>query len=148
MRSASSFLRRWESPALEAILYVSAATGKNIIVGMEVSLNPSTVPQEEFGSMKGIVTFIAQVPTSMSAMTVTLSDQDLAERFTSEIGTPLEMHVALNGADTFSGYEWTSAEGPPRKISANTLCSGSVTVKRQSPLSLVIPILRSKLGAD
>lgn len=137
-----------DSPALKAILYVSAVTGKNIKVGMEVLLNPSTVKQEEHGSMRGTVTFIAQVPTSKSAMTVTLSDRDLAERFTSEIGTPLEMHVELNIADTFSGYEWTSSQGPPMKISANTLCSGSVTVKRQSPLSLVIPILRSKLGDE
>ncbi len=137
-----------DSPALKAVLYVSAVTGKNIKVGMEVSLNPTTVRQEEHGSMRGTVTFIAQVPTSKSAMTVTLSDRDLAERFTREIGTPLEMHVELNRADTFSGYEWTSSQGPPRKISANTLCSGSVTVKRQSPLSLVIPFLRSKLGDE
>lgn len=137
-----------DSPALKAILYVSAVTGKNIKVGMDVSLNPTTVRQEEHGSMRGTVTFIAQVPTSKSAMIVTLSDRDLAERFISEIGTPLEMHVELNKADTYSGYEWTSSQGPLRKISANTLCSGSVTVKRQSPLSLVIPILRSKFGDE
>lgn len=137
-----------ESPELEAILYVSAATGKNIQVGMDVSLNPSTVRQEEHGSLRGTVTYIANIPTSKQAMAAVLSDGDLVEQFTREIGLPLEMRVALiRDPKTFSGYEWTSTLGPPTKISAGTLCEGSVTVKRQSPLSLVIPFIRRKLGA-
>lgn len=137
-----------ESPELEAILYVSAATGKNIKVGMDVSLNPSTVRQEEDGSLRGRVTYIANIPTSKQAMAAVLSDDDLVEQFTREIGLPLEMRVALlRDPKTFSGYEWTSTLGPLKKISAGTLCEGSVTVKRQSPLSLVIPFIRRKLGA-
>lgn len=137
-----------ESPELEAILYVSAATGKNIQVGMDVSLNPSTVRQEEDGSLRGRVTYIANIPTSRQAMAAVLSDDDLVEQFTREIGLPLEMRVALiRDPKTFSGYEWTSTLGPLKKISAGTLCEGSVTVKRQSPLSLVIPFIRRKLGA-
>lgn len=137
-----------ESPELEAILYVSAATGKNIQVGMDVSLNPSTVRQEEDGSLRGRVTYIANIPTSKQAMAAVLSDGDLVEQFTREIGLPLEMRVALiRDPKTFSGYEWTSTLGPLKKISAGTLCEGSVTVKRQSPLSLVIPFIKRKLDA-
>ena len=94
------------------------------------------------------MTYIANIPTSKQAMAAVLSDDDLVEQFTREIGLPLEMRVELiRDPKTFSGYEWTSTLGPLKKISAGTLCEGSVTVKRQSPLSLVIPFIRRKLGA-
>lgn len=138
-----------QSAALEAVLYVSAATGKRIQRGMPVELTPSTVRREEHGSLVGTVSFIADVPTSKSAMMAVLSDADMVERFTQRIGLPLEMRVALvPDPGTPSGFRWTSAEGPPIAISAGTLCDGAVTIRRQSPLSLVIPALRRSLDGE
>lgn len=138
-----------ESGELEAILYVSAATGKRVKQGMEVHISPSTVKREEYGSMVGSVSFIADVPTSKSAMLAVLSDKDLVEKFTEQIGLPLQARVALRtDAETQSGFLWTSSDGPPARISAGTLCRGSVTVKEQRPIELVIPYIRKKLGAD
>jgi HlyD family secretion protein len=138
-----------ERGELEAILYVSAATGKRIQKGMDVDLSPSTVKPEEFGALRGKVSSIAEVPTSRSAMMAVLSDLDLVEKFSREIGLPLEMRVSLTpDTSTPSGYKWSSSQGPPIRISAGTLCSGSVTVRRQSPLSLVVPLARRQLGAD
>lgn len=134
---------------LEAVLYVSAATGRRIQRGMPVELTPSTVRREEHGSLVGTVSFIADVPTSKSAMMAVLSDADMVERFTQRIGLPLEMRVALvPDPGTPSGFRWTSAEGPPIAISAGTLCDGAVTIRRQSPLSLVIPALRRSLDGE
>jgi HlyD family secretion protein len=136
-----------EAGELEAILYVSAATGKRIQEGMEVHVSPTTVKREEFGSMVGRVSFIADVPTSRSAMLAVLSDQDLVDQFIREIGLPLQMRVALErDLRTISGYRWTSSAGPPLRISAGTLCGGEVTVEEQPPLDLVIPLVRSRLG--
>jgi HlyD family secretion protein len=133
-----------EGGELEAILYVSAATGKKIKPGMKVNVNPSTVKQEEYGSMKATVRSIASVPTSKPAMMAVLTDADLVDRLTEQIGLPLEMRVDLTpAAETDSGYLWSSKKGPPVTISAGTLCSGSVTVNEQRPIALVIPILRS-----
>ncbi len=137
------------SGELEAILYVSAATGKRVKEKMEVHISPSTVKREEYGSMVGEVSFIADVPTSKSAMLAVLSDADLVEKFTDQIGLPLEMRVSLvTDSATASGYRWTSSLGPPARISAGTLCSGWVTVHRKRPVELVIPLARKKLGAD
>lgn len=135
---------------LRAVLYVSAHTGKRINrVGMDVELSPSTVKREEHGSLVGRVARVAPTPTSKSAMMTVLSDRDLVERLSQEIGLPLQVDVELVEDDsTVSGYRWTSAKGPPMRISAGTLCTGWVTVKRQSPISLVIPMLRRATGAD
>lgn len=132
---------------LEAILYVSAATGKRIRPGMDAHVSPSTVKREEHGSMLGRVISVANVPTSKPAMLVRLSDEDLVDRLTQQIGVPLELRVELETSkDTFSGFAWTSSEGPPNHISAGTLCQGTVTVERQRPIELLIPFIRKKLG--
>jgi len=145
-----------ESGALEAILYVSAATGKRIKVmgegdgqAMVAHISPSTVKREEFGSMLGVVSFVAKVPTSKPAMEARLGDKDLAEKLTQQIGLPLEVRISLiPSEDTPSGYQWTSSRGPETIITAGTLCSGSVTVKEQRPIELLIPFIKKRLGLD
>ena len=99
--------------------------------------------------MLGVVSFVAKGPTSRQAMEARLGDKDLAEKLTQEIGLPMEVRVALiPSADTLSGYEWTSSEGPSTIITAGTLCAGAVTVKEQRPVELLIPFIRKRLGLD
>ncbi|MHC4428837.1 MAG: NHLP bacteriocin system secretion protein [Planctomycetota bacterium] len=134
---------------LEVILYVSAGTGKRVEEGMDVHISPSTVPREEFGSMKGIVRRISPVPTGESAMMAVLKDKQMVEKFIQQIGLPRRATIELiTNDDTPSGYEWTSSDGPPVTISAGTLCSGTVTVETQRPISLVIPTIKKKLNLD
>ena len=97
--------------------------------------------------MVGWVVSVADGPTSKSAMLAKLSDEDLVETLTQQIGLPLEVNVALDATDaTVSGFVWTSSEGPPTRISAGTMCSGSITVKTQSPIELLMPFIKRKLG--
>ncbi len=134
---------------LEAILYVSAATGKRIKEGMSVHISPTTFRREEYGSMVGEISYVSPVPTTKLRMVAVLADQDLVETFTREIVTPLETRVRLVGdTATFSGYRWTSSEGPQARVTVGTLCRGSVTVKRQRPFELLVPYLVKKLGVD
>lgn len=145
-----------EAGGLEAVLYVSAATGKRIEVSgeadehaMVVHISPSTVRREEHGSMLGVVYYVATVPTSKRAMEARLGDKDLAEKLTQEIGLPLEVRITLiPSSDTPSGYAWTSSQGPLTVITAGTLCSGSVTVNVQRPVELLIPMVKKRLGLD
>jgi HlyD family secretion protein len=137
------------SQQLEAILYVSAGTGKRINVDDEVHIAPSTVKREEHGSMKGIVTFISEVPTGESAMMAVLKDKQMVQKFIQQIGLPRMARVKLiTNGDTTSGYDWTSSDGPPVTISAGTLCSGTVTVEKQRPISLVIPTIKKAINPD
>jgi HlyD family secretion protein len=137
------------SQQLEAILYVSAGTGKRVLENMEVYISPSTVKREEHGSMRGIVRFISDVPTGESAMMAVLKDKQMVDKFIQQIGLPrMAMVELITDDDTTSGYAWTSSGGPGVKISAGTLCSGTVTVETQRPISLVIPTIKKKLNLD
>jgi len=126
---------------LTAVLYVKAGPGKNIKKGMEAFILPSTAKREEYGSIVGQVETVADVPTSRSAMLARLGDPNLVEQFVRDIGLPLEVTVSLTlDPDTTSGYRWTSGKGPPVQISESTLCTGWITIKKQRPVSLVIPL--------
>jgi HlyD family secretion protein len=82
-------------------------------------------------------------------MMAVLNDKQMVEKFTQQIGLPLMATVELiTDESTVSGYEWTSSDGPPIKISAGTLCTGAVTVQRQRPIELIVPTVRKKLGMD
>ncbi|MHC5022791.1 MAG: NHLP bacteriocin system secretion protein [Planctomycetota bacterium] len=130
---------------LQAILYVSAVTGKRIKEGMDVAISPSTVSREEYGALRGTVKHRAEVPTTRAAMMRWLNDDDLVDQFMSEHGSVLEVQVRLTrDADAASGYAWSSETGPPFQISAGTLCNGSVTVDTRSPLSFVLPMPRGE----
>lgn len=132
---------------LEAVVFVSAATGKRLERGMTVDVSPSTVKQEEYGSLVGRVKSVADVPTSRQAMMAVLADGDLVDRFSREIGLPLQVVVELErDAGTLSGYKWTSSMGPPIRVSPGTLCHASVNVKEQAPLWMVIPMLKRTMG--
>ncbi len=61
-------------------------------------------------------------------------------------GAPIEVKADLipNPA-TPTGFKWSSSEGPDIDIESGLLAVGSVTVSTQSPLSLVLPILKKKV---
>ncbi len=132
---------------LEATLYVAAGEGKNIRPGMSVELSPSTVRREEFGSMLGKVESIAELPTTEQAMMAHFNDPTLVKTFLQTSGIPLEIRVRLErNPATPSGYQWTSSQGPPTRVSRGTLCNATIVVEEQRPIVLLLPVLK-KNGA-
>ena len=49
---------------------------------------------------------------------------------------------------TPSGYRWSSALGAPMTLSGGTLCVGDIVTRRQKPITLVVPELKSALGLN
>lgn len=133
---------------LQALLYLPPDQGKKIKPGMLVHVKPLTVKPEEHGFMLGIVTQVAEFPSSSQGMMRLLENQALVDQF-SGAGAPIALFADLiPDAGTASGYKWSSSEGPPFKIFSGTLCSGSVEVDSQPPISLVIPLFKKQFGLD
>ena len=132
---------------LLAVIFVPANLGKRVQPGMLVRVSPSAVNSEEYGYMLGRVTWVAEFPSSARGMTRLLANEALVTRLMSS-GPPIEVNVALiPDVSTPTGYKWSSSRGPTLKISSGTLASGSVVVRQDHPLSLLVPALREKLGA-
>lgn len=134
------------SRELVAVLFVPASYGKRVRPGMRVRISPGTVKREEYGSMIGRVTWAAEFPSTSQGMMRVLGNEALVERLMEE-GPPIQVNVALErDASTPTGYRWSSSTGPNVEISSGTLASGSVTIREERPIHLVIPKVREKLG--
>jgi len=133
---------------LELVLYVPPEHGKEIAPGMQVRIEPATVKKEEFGTLIGRVLSVSEFPISAEGMMATLQNSQLVKQFSAD-GAPYAVRVALTpDATTSSGYAWTSVKGPPVVLTSGTTAAAEITVRQQSPISLVVPLLRTQVGAS
>jgi HlyD family secretion protein len=131
---------------LDAMLYFQPDQGKRIDVDMPALVSPTTVKKEEFGSIEGQVIMVSEFPSTQESIVAVLQNQKLAEKFLEE-GAPIAVRVRLTSdASTFSGYAWSSSKGPEQIITPGTLVEGQVTVRKQSPISLLIPAMKKLIG--
>lgn len=131
---------------LDALVYVPAQNGKRIKVGMKALVSPTTIKREEFGSIRATVVQVSLFPSNSQAIETVLQNEELVKEFTKQgaiIGIRLHLQTDPN---TYSGYAWTSSKGPEQKISAGTLVKALITVKKQAPITLVVPALKKLLG--
>jgi HlyD family secretion protein len=134
------------SENLQAVLFVPASAGKKVQKGMAVRISPSTVKREEYGSLLGRVTWVAEFPSTARGMTRLLGNEALVTKLM-EQGPPIQVNVALElDPSTPTGYRWSSSRGPSLKISSGTLATGDVIVQEDPPFRLVIPKVREATG--
>ena len=72
---------------LEALVYIPAERGKNVKPGMQVSIEPSTVKREEFGTMVGTIVTVSDFPITPQGMAAVLHNDSLVNRFSHD-GAP------------------------------------------------------------
>ncbi len=135
-----------DAEELMAVLFVPASSGKQVQVGMEARISPSTVKRERYGYIVGEVTWVASFPATQRGMMRLLSNADLVAQLMVQ-GSPIQVEVRLNeDSATPTGYEWSSSAGPDLEITSGTLAAGSVLLKRERPITLVIPKIRALIG--
>lgn len=131
-----------EREPLYVQVYVQPQHGKKILSGMEAQVSPSVVKQEEFGVLRGQVLQVSRFPASVKGMMRVLGNDQLVQTL-SQGGAPITVTVALELSDkTESGYVWSSGDGPPVTLQSGTLCTTTVVVHRQAPVTLVLPFLK------
>jgi HlyD family secretion protein len=133
-------------PRTAAVIYVPATQGKLVIKGMRANVSPSTIRPEMYGNIVGTVRSVAAYPATPNDMMRILNNQSLVSGF-SQAGPPLEVWIDLKTDPvTPSGLAWTSAVGPPTRITSGTIASANVVVKQDPPITLVIPFFRRFFG--
>ena len=135
-----------DSDALEVLTYVSSLQAKDIRVGMDARVSPSTVKREEHGYMWGKVTAVPDYPATIAAVMRNFQNEQLVQSLVSA-GPVTEVRIALErDPNTVSGFRWSSPGGPPVKMSAGTIATAEIVTETRAPITLIIPILRQKLG--
>jgi HlyD family secretion protein len=131
---------------LEVLLYLPAARAKDVRNGMEARISPSSVKPEEFGFIKGYVTYISDFPDTPAELMHNFQNEVLVKALTGE-GPVTGLHVEMErNPKTVSGYQWSSSRGPNLTLSSGTLCTAEVVTRQQRPLELLLPALRKTLG--
>lgn len=130
------------------ITYFPVEDGKKIQPDMTIQITPQTIKRERFGGIVGDVTKISPFPITIEAAANVVGNPEVVEGLVSK-DQPGLMQVAASlrtDSDTFSGYQWSSSAGPKLKISPGTTTIARVKVDERSPISYVIPLLRSVSG--
>ncbi|MPZ19032.1 MAG: NHLP bacteriocin system secretion protein [Luteitalea sp.] len=136
------------SSSFEPIVYVSANSGKRINLGMEAEVSPTNVKREEYGFLRASVSHVGAYPVSPEMILATTANQTLAQQLSAE-GATFEVRADLvENRKTPSGFTWSSSEGPPFRIVGGTPVTVSVIVDRRAPITYVLPLIRSTLGAS
>jgi HlyD family secretion protein len=139
-------LANQSNAALQAVIYMPLADGRKVLPEMEVQIVPSTVNREEHGYVRGNVTRVSDYPATPQSMMLLLQNEGLV-RDLAGVAPPTEIRAQLKTAESLSGYQWSSARGPDVKLASGTMCKAEITIERQRPLGLVIPILK-RSGRD
>ncbi|MBW7474048.1 NHLP bacteriocin system secretion protein [Paenibacillus oenotherae] len=124
---------------LIAVMYVPVHQGKQLLPGMDVRISPSSINREEHGSLIGQVVSVSEFPVTLQGMMATLGNEGLVQQMAAE-GVSLEVRVNLAPDNaTFSGYKWTTEEGPPVRLNSGTIVNGAITVSSERPIASIIP---------
>lgn len=131
---------------LEALLYVPARDGQHVRPGMKVEITPATVKWSEYGYLVGEVMQAEKFPSSREGMMRHLENEELVRSLIAA-GPCVRVTAKLERDErTPSGYQWSSSRGPDLEMHNGTPCRARITVRKQSPFSLLIPAVRDLMG--
>jgi HlyD family secretion protein len=135
-----------DSRDLEVVIYLPSEKAKSVTPGLEAQISPSTVKREEFGFMRGKVTYVADFPATPASVNRNFENQSLVQSLLGN-GPVTEVRVKLiEDGNSPSGYRWSSRTGPPVTLSSGTICTGLIVTREQKPITLVFPYIKEKLG--
>jgi len=124
---------------LYATVYVPAESAAGIPAHAAVDLTVQSVPSQEYGVLHGEVKSVDRSAQSPQQIAAFLGDSQLGEEFTRK-GRPVAVTVELEKSSrTKSGYEWSSADGPPFKLTSMTLATASIRLADRRPVDWLLP---------
>jgi HlyD family secretion protein len=125
---------------LDMAAYLPVTTSKTAEPGMLALVSPTTVETSIYGSIRGHIISVSNLPISKAGVTDELANSTVVQQML-QSGPVISARVSLDlDQSTVSGLAWTSSQGPPFKISAGSMASVGVTVMRDKPVDLVVPI--------
>lgn len=135
-----------ESQEIQAIVYIPPKDGKYIEEDMEAQISPLSAPREEYGFIRGQVTYVSQFPSTRQGMIRVLANDGLVQTLSAE-GAPFAVYAKLFAKPGIpAGYEWSSPAGEQLVVNSGTICRVTITVRSRRPIDLIVPTLREKLG--
>jgi HlyD family secretion protein len=130
-----------------SVAYFAVQDGKQIQPGMQILITPDTVKRARFGGIVGEITKVSNFPITSEGASSVVGNPELVQKLMDREGGKIEAIAQLKiDPKTFSGYKWSSSNGPKLTISTGTTTTVRVTVEERSPITFVLPILKEWSG--
>ena len=129
---------------LQAVMYFPVKDGKRIKRGMNIAVIPSTIKQEEYGYIQGIVTSVSDFPVSPQYIQTVMQNPALAQGFAAD--PPIEVKISMvTDPTTETGFHWSSSRGPNDTLTPGIPTTGFVIVRSQRPIEMIVPLVKKKV---
>ena len=130
------------SGVVSAVLFVPAAQGKKLDLGMPARLLPAIYDEQQFGRIEGRVVNISPVAADEDTLMRVFKNQKLVRKlFENEAPYNVTVELQLDPRAR-SGLAWSSSRGPDRVLDAGTIVSGWVAYDRPRLLFLLLPAVK------
>jgi HlyD family secretion protein len=130
---------------LTSVVFLPVNDGKQVEPGMTVQVTPSIVKREEYGGIVGQVTEVSAFPITQQGAASLIGNADVLPEVMGE-GAYLAVFAELECDSTVSGYRWSSSQGPEQSMTQGMTTTVRLTVEERTPISYVLPILKSWTG--
>jgi HlyD family secretion protein len=134
-----------QAASLQGLALFPVQDGKKIQPGMVLQITPASVKRERFGGIEATVTSVTEFPMTKQEMAALIGNTDVVQSLGNVPMIGVYSQLKVN-QQTFSGYQWSSSQGPQLKLTPGTPATASVTIENRSPISFVFPILREVTG--
>lgn len=133
--------------SLVATVYVDAADGKKVKLGMPVEVIPTVIRREEDGFVKGKVTYVSVAPATVEGITRVLKNKQLAQKL-SNGAAPFEVRVELQAdPSTPSRLAWSTSRGPNVAVTSGTPTCAEIIWRAEPVLGLIVPATKPYLNS-
>ena len=131
------------------VAYFAVKDGKRIKPGMPIQITPDTVKRERFGGIVGQITKVSAFPVTKEGASTLVGNPEVIDNLIGEGATMIEAIADLKlDPSTFSGYKWSSSQGPDLKMSTGTTTTARVKIEERAPITFILPILRKWSGIN
>jgi multidrug resistance efflux pump len=120
-----------------AYVFVSQEDASGVAPGMPVEVSVDVAPKEAFGTVRGEVASVSGAPISPEEMALLLLNDSLVDQFSGD-KAPMLVTVEFRSADTPSGLDWSSGEGPDFPLQPGALVHADIRQGDQTVLDLVL----------
>jgi HlyD family secretion protein len=131
-----------------SVAFLNVGDGKQIQPGMKIQVTPTTVQRERFGGIIGVVTDVSAFPITKEGALSVVGNSEFVQSLMSQ-GPQIQVMARLQpDTSTFSGYKWSSSQGPQLQVTSGTTTTVQITVEERAPISFIIPLLRAWSGVS
>lgn len=124
--------------------FIESDNGSSVKEGMEVSLVPAYLKEEESGALKGVVLQASGRFSSRAEAERFLNNPELANLIWSANNDYYLVTIKLI-RDSRGNFVWTSKKSFERPVNIGALTSVEIKLYEKNPISLVIPYLKNTL---